>query len=80
MSVDINNVSGIRGVLHRCETLIAVIFFCAVRLPNFPALCVIASLDVTSLSASIAITVINPTFGLDAAPSPTPSHRRYCRS
>jgi hypothetical protein len=80
MSVDTNNVLGIREVSHRRETLIAVIFFCVVRLPNFLALCIVASLDVASLGASVTITVVNPTFGLDAASSPTPSHRRYCRS
>jgi hypothetical protein len=38
MSADTNNVSGIRGVSRRREMLIAVIFFCTVRLPNFPTL------------------------------------------
>jgi hypothetical protein len=65
MSADTNSVSSIRGVLHRRETLIAVNFFCAVKLPNFSALYATASLDATSLGASIA--------SLDATLSPSPS-------
>jgi hypothetical protein len=48
MSVDTNNVSGIRGVTpsmqnpNRGEILV-----CAVRLPKFPTLCAVASLDAT---------------------------------
>jgi hypothetical protein len=80
MSVDPNSVSGIKGVTQRCETLIAMNFFCAVRLPNFPVLYVVASLDAASLGASVA--------SLDATPSPLstsplslmPHRRQPCRT
>jgi hypothetical protein len=52
MSADTNNVSGIRGVPCRRETLITVIFFCAIMLPNFPALYAATSLDTASLDTT----------------------------
>jgi hypothetical protein len=59
-------------------------FFCAVRLPNFPALYAAASLDTASLGAprrhAVAVIVIKPTFGLDTALSPTLLHRHHRRS
>jgi hypothetical protein len=76
MSADTNNVSGIRGVTpptqnpNRGE-----IWFCGVRLPNFPALYVVASLGASvasldnalSLSPSPTPFLGDPAFGLDAA-------------
>jgi hypothetical protein len=66
MSADTNNVSGIRGVLRRRETLIVKKFgFVASGYPIFPALYAAASLDAASLGASVA--------SLDARSSLSPS-------
>jgi hypothetical protein len=66
ISADTNNISGKRGVtLPARNPNRGDFFYCAVRLPKFLALCATASLDTTSLGASIA--------SLDATPSPSPS-------
>jgi hypothetical protein len=67
MSVDTNNVLGIRAVTHRRETLThGEILVCAVRLPNFPALYAVASV----------YTVPSTPPPLVPPPSPSTPHRR----
>jgi hypothetical protein len=71
MSADTNSVSGIRGVTpptqnpNRGE-----IWFCGVRLPNFPALYAVASLDADA--ASLGASVASLDNALSLSPSPTP--------
>jgi hypothetical protein len=58
MSVDTNNVSGIRGVTPPTwNPNCGKIWFCAVRLPNFPTLYAAASLDATD---GVPVVVPNP--------------------
>jgi hypothetical protein len=83
MSVDTNNVSGIRGATpptwnpNQDEILVY-----AVRLPKFPALCTAASLDVVQSTPPLSVPLLSPSmprhranpiadpaFGLDAADS-----------
>jgi hypothetical protein len=74
MSADTNNVSGIWGVPRQRETQIVVKKNCTVRLPNFPALYAAASLDTTSLSASVAS--LDATLSSSTPPSASMSCRR----
>jgi hypothetical protein len=76
MSADTNNVSGIRGVPRRRETLITVKFgFAPSGCPIFPPSMPLLPWCLRHLPRrhTVAITVINPTFGLDAVLPPTPS-------
>jgi hypothetical protein len=67
MSVDTNNVLGIRAVTHQRETLThGEILVCAVRLPNFPALYAVASV----------YTVPSTPPPLVPPPSPSTPHHR----
>jgi hypothetical protein len=68
ISVDINNVSCIRGVtLQTWNSNRGEIWFCTVRLPNFPTLYTAVSLDAT------------PSTQPPSVPPPPPSTPRRCR-
>jgi hypothetical protein len=74
MSVNTNNVSGIRGVTRRRKTLTHdEILVCTVRLPDFSALYAATSLgvDTTSLYAT-------PSMSFPSVPLPPPSTPRCC--